>query len=318
MNVVSEIIEEITSVCLQVNQNELEKILLRYDINKKITNYDLQEKIKLFLSIKEIEGISKNTVKNYTYQLNMFFDKINKSIGDIDTDDIRSYLSIFSKQKQTTVNTKFTIIKNFFDWLKEEEYILKNPALKIKIKKPKILLPKCLTIEELIILKESCRTLKERALIETFYATGCRLSELVSLNVNNINYSNMQTIITGKGNKERNIYFNETSLIYLKKYIKTRNDNCSALFVTERKPYRRMQNRLIQRLVENIAKRSGIQKKITCHVLRHTFASSMLNNGADITVIQSLLGHASPNTTQIYAQVTNDRKQEQYKRYILQ
>jgi integrase/recombinase XerD len=179
-------------------------------------------------------------------------------------------------------------------------------------------MPKSLSIEELELMRESCVTDRERAFIEILYATGCRLSEVYEINKNDINYQSMSCRVIGKGDKERTVYLSFKSLFHLRKYLNSRTDDCEALMVTERKPYRRLCKRGIQREITKIAKRTGIEKSISTHTLRHTFATLTLNNGAELAAVQSFLGHSSPATTQIYAQLTDERKREQHKRYLVQ
>jgi integrase/recombinase XerD len=150
------------------------------------------------------------------------------------------------------------------------------------------------------------------------YATGCRLAEVQQLNKNDINLQNMSTNVIGKGNKEREVYLSFKALYHLKKYLKSRTDDCEALMVTERKPYRRLSKRGIQREIAAIAKMAGLEKKVSPHVLRHTFATLTLNNGAELVAVQELLGHSSPETTLRYARITEERKHEQHKKYLVQ
>ena len=114
------------------------------------------------------------------------------------------------------------------------------------------------------------------------------------------------------------MYFSYKASYHLKKYLMRRADNEPALFITERRPYRRLSNRGIQREIAKIAERSGIQKKIHPHVFRHTFATLLLNNGADIVSVQGLLGHTDPATTQIYAQVTDEKRKQAHKQFLVQ
>jgi len=122
----------------------------------------------------------------------------------------------------------------------------------------------------------------------------------------------------GKGSKEREVYFSWKAIYHLKKYLNSRGDVVPALFVTERKPCRRLSKRGFQREIKIIAERSGLKKNVHPHVYRHTFATLTLNNGADLAAVQNLLGHSNPGTTQIYAQLTNGRKKEQYQKYLVQ
>lgn len=218
----------------------------------------------------------------------------------------------------SSIAKKLSVLKSFFSWLADEEIIQKDPTRRIKSPKKEKRLPNALTIEELEMLREACTTYRERSLVEVLYATGGRLSEVQALNRNDIDWQNKSAKIIGKGNKERDVYFSFKALYHLKKYLKSRDDLVPALFITERKPYRRLSNRSIQRAIDNIAERSEINKKISPHTFRHTLSTLMLENGADITAIQKILGHSDLNTTQIYAQISDTRKQEQYNRHMVQ
>lgn len=128
----------------------------------------------------------------------------------------------------------------------------------------------------------------------------------------------MSTNVIGKGNKEREVYLSFKALYHLKKYLKTRDDDCEALMITERKPYRRLSKRGIQFEIRKIAKNAGLEKRVSPHTLRHTFATLTLNNGAELVAIQELLGHSSPETTLRYARITEERKREQHKKFLVQ
>lgn len=128
----------------------------------------------------------------------------------------------------------------------------------------------------------------------------------------------MSTKVFGKGRKERTVYFSFRAMYHLNKYLKSRTDDEEALFVTERKPYRRLSRRGIQREIAKIAAQSDLKKTVSPHVLRHTFATLTLNNVAELAAVQSLLGHKSADTTLIYAQLSEQKKHEAHKRYLVQ
>jgi len=193
-----------------------------------------------------------------------------------------------------------------------------DPARKIKLPKKERRLPKALTVEEMERLREGCSTLRERAILEVLYATGCRLSEIYKLNRNDINRHSLSTKVMGKGSKEREVYFSFKAMYHLEKYLSSRQDDNVALFVMDRKPYERLSRRGIQREIVRIAKNSGLNKAISPHILRHTFAALTLNNGAELAAVQSLLGHSSPETTVIYAQLSEEKRREQHKKYLIQ
>lgn len=315
---------EVTALCPDIDQLQLRSrfaaILSLYDIKPINIDYnlDLMEKIDTFLSAKKLEGLSPLTLEGYELELRIFADKVRKPVNEITTQDIRLYLSMFPDIKLSTLSTKLSRIKSFFAWLTEEEIIDRDPARRIKPPKTEKRLPKALTIEELEMIREHCETYRERALIEVLYATGCRLSEVIGINKEDINWHEGTVNVIGKGDKERTVYLSFKAMYHLKKYLKSRTDDNPALFVTSKKPYNRLGARSIQREIKKIAARTDIKKDVHPHVLRHTFATLTLNNGADISAIQHILGHASPATTQIYAVVSDERKQQQYKRHLVQ
>lgn len=316
-----------------MDQPDIDQTNLRSILEEELYNYDLQTKetaivpisnmrdrILIYLASKKLDGLSELTLKGYAQHLKRFSECIYKNIEDIDAMDIRMYLAAYSKKgvKNSTIATEISILKSFFKWLEDEDYIVKSPMRKIKQTKKEKRIVKALTIEELEMLREGCKTLRERALIEVFYATGGRLSEVVGLNKDDIDWQAMCTTVFGKGSKERIVYFSYKALYHLKKYLLSRLDDNEALFVTERKPHKRLGNRAVQREVKIIAKRTAITKNVHPHVLRHTFATLTLENGANLADVQALLGHTDPATTQIYAQTSEHRKQEAYKRHHAQ
>ncbi len=177
-------------------------------------------------------------------------------------------------------------------------------------------IPKFLTEREIEHLREGCYTSMEKAaLFEFMFSTGCRIGEIVSLNKNCINWGNRSAIVRGKGDKEREVYFNIRCDIWLKRYIQERTDQDKAIFVTERIPHR-MSIAQMRYVIKRISKRAGIDKTIHPHQLRHSYATHLLNNGAPLDVIQSLLGHEKSETTRIYAQLSGKLRQEFYQKYF--
>ena len=296
-------------------------ILAMYDIKPgKITvgHPDIAEKVKLFLAAKKLEGLSELTLEGYQIELRIFANYVRKPVEEITTTDIRGFLSNFDGLKLSSISRKLSVLKSLFGWLTEEEIIPRDPTRKIKTPKKDKHLPKALSIEELEQIRESCENPRERAMVEVFYSTGCRLSEIQELNRQDIDWQQSSAKVIGKGNTEREVYFSFKAMYHLKKYLKTRDDIVPALFVTERKPVRRLSKRGIQREFDKIAERAGITKKVHPHIMRHTMATLTLNNGADIVAVQGLLGHSTPVTTQVYAQLTNGKKKEQHQKYLVQ
>ncbi|MCP3025424.1 site-specific tyrosine recombinase/integron integrase [Halobacillus sp. A5] len=314
-------ISSLVPINVEDTKSELSSIITKYHVTKverEEVHPDLHEKIILFLSSKKLEGLSPLTLEGYEMDLKIFADKVKKKTEDISAADIRVYLGAYNHLKMSTVGKKLSVLKSFFSWLTSEEIIQRDPSFKLKPPKTGKRLPKALTIEELEMLRESCETIRQRAFLEVLYATGCRLSEIHGLNRRDVNYQSMSRSVIGKGDKEREVYFSFKAMYHLNKYLKSRKDDNEALMVSERRPYGRLSKRGIQREIRVIAENAGIKSKVSPHVLRHTFATLTLNNGAELSAIQGLLGHEDPATTQIYAQLTEEKKREQHKKFLVQ
>jgi len=301
----------------------LEEELYNYDVNPTSTALvpiqAMPEKILLYLASKKLDGLSQNTLMSYKRQLLKFARIIQKDIDQINAMDIRMYLAVCTKSgiKNSTLATIISVLKSFFTWLENEEYILKSPMRKIKTTKVEKRVRKALTPEELELLRVACQTQREKALVEFFYSTGCRLDEVYKLNKLDIDWNTGTVMVIGKGNKERPVFLNAKAKIHLKKYLSLREDNNAALFVGEREPHERLGRRAIQKVFSTLGKRAGIQKRVYPHLLRHTTATSMLNNGASLAEVQNYLGHNSPATTQIYAQLNTEAIQQSHKKHLV-
>lgn len=299
----------------------MEEVLANYDIHRKeqtILEKDIGEKMELYLSSKKLEGLSDVTLVGYRIELNQFTRQFQKATVQITTADIRTYLATFSNAKMSTIATKLSILKSFFGWLVKEEILLRDPTGKVNPPKKEKRLPKGLSIKELETIREACETRRERALIEIFYSTGCRLSELANMKKSDIDYQSMSMKVIGKGNKERVVYLSPKGIFHLEKYLETRSDDCEYLFITLRKPYRGVGNRAIQREIERIESRVDISKKLHPHVMRHTYAQLSMEAGIELADLQHLLGHSNPSTTLVYANVSEERKQAAFKKFHVQ
>ena len=288
-------------------------------LEKTLIKGDIEEKILLYLNVKKLAGYSKSTLKNYKYLLEKFSGFINKPIQTVTVNDIRMFLVIQGEgKKSSTVNSMIFYLKAFFNWLEAEDLIEKNPTKKLEVTKLPKRLRKALTLEELEKLRIACKTNRERALVEFIFSTGCRVSEVVKCNIEDLNFTENTIRVIGKGDKERIVCFNDKTKLYLKRYIEIdrRKDNDPALFVSEKFPYNRINKRAIELSISKIAKRADFDKNVFPHLLRHTMATLGLQNGADLITIQHLLGHNSPTTTQIYAQNSVENLKHEYKQHF--
>lgn len=314
-------VSELVPIDVEKTKSKLSALISRYHIKRVESDEvhpDLHENISLFLSSKKLEGLSSITLEGYGLDLKIFADRVKKRTEDISAADIRVFLAQFDHLKMSSISKKLSVLKSFFGWLTAEEILLRDPTAKLRPPKKEKRVPKALSIEDLEMMREACVTDRQRAFLEILYATGCRLTEIHDLNKSDINYQSMSCSVIGKGNKEREVYFSFKSMYHLRKYLMGRTDDEEALMVTERRPYRRLSKRGIQREIGVIAKLAGLDKKVSPHTLRHTFATLTLNNGADIVAVQHLLGHSDPSTTQGYAVLSDERKREQHKKFLIQ
>ena len=281
---------------------------------------DLKEKIKYFLASKKIDGVKMNTLYNYNLKLQHFADRVVKPCSMITTHDIRYYLALISQEKvlkESTMATNFSVLKSFFAWLSNEEIIDKDPMRKLKTPSlNKRNLRKALSGEELEKVRNACNTLREKALVEFLSSSGCRVSELQQLNILDLDLNERSVEVLGKGDKKRVVYFSPRAKLFIQEYIESRKDKNPALFVSERAPYPRLGVRAIQLEVKRLGEEAKLNRKVHPHLLRHTFATLALNSGMDITVIQSILGHESVATTQIYTSLNKDHIKSEYRKLI--
>lgn len=299
----------------------IEEVLYDYDVNTKCTALavmdNMSDMILIYLATKKTEGVSDDTIKSYGRGLGRFGRYIRKNAEDITTMDIRMYLANRGKQnlKNTTIANDTDILKGFFNWLADEDYIRKSPTKQIKTIKVEKRLREALTKEEFEILRTGAKTLRQKALLELLYSTGCRLEEVEQMKKSDIDWQRLKIKVIGKGNKQRIVFINATCLVHLKKYFMSRLDDDQAVLVTERKPIKFMGRRAIQREIDVIMQQSGLNKNIYPHLLRHTAATHWVNSGMDITVVQSILGHEELGTTQIYAETSNITVEHEYRKY---
>lgn len=298
----------------------INEVLYQYDVKtkeKSLVTSDIEEKMIIFFASKKLEGMSKKTVKNYNYILGKFSNFIRKPLTSISTNDMRMYLAMIGKNlKPGSVNALIYCFKSFFSWLVDNDYLQKNPMSQIKATKIPKRSRNPLTEEEIEILRQNCVTDREKSLIEFLISTGCRLGEIVGINIEDINWHEHSLNVIGKGDKERKVYFSTRAKVLLQKYINNRKSDDNSLFLRERAPYTRLMNRGVEMAISKIALRSGFAKSIFPHIFRHSFATHNLNIGMNLSTLQSLMGHESSTTTMIYAQLSEENIKHEYHKII--
>lgn len=279
----------------------------------------ISEASQQFLSQRRSEGYSPYTISAYSVQIRLLARDIgDKDIEAVTLQTMREHLAKQTHLKPASLGHKVRALRAFFAWLTEEELLPRNPMSKIKEPKQPDRVPKALTMDELEALRDSCKTTMEHALVEVFFATGARVGEIHRLNKGAIDFDRHAVVVLGKGSKERECYFGAKAAIWLRRYLSERKDSEAALFVTQRKPYRRLSIHETQYIFKRIANRCGLRNRVSPHVMRHTFATLLLNQDAPITVVQTLCGHAKPETTMLYARLSGENRKRAYDRYFVQ
>jgi integrase/recombinase XerD len=266
------------------------------------------------------DGLSKNTLESYRADLSQFavwLAKRNTQIMHANQADIQQYLAIkFPKSKPRSIGRLIASMRRFYRYCLRENLIQTDPTLQIESPKLPRSLPKSLNeqeVEDLLNAPDISQPigLRDRAMLELLYASGLRVSELVTVKVNEVSTQDGVVRVTGKGSKTRLVPMGEEAADWITKYLKESRPEilqkrlCDALFVTARATA--MTRQAFWYLIKRYALQAGIAKHISPHVLRHAFATHLLNHGADLRVVQMLLGHSDISTTQIYTHVARER-----------
>jgi tyrosine recombinase XerC len=282
----------------------------------------MEKFIEKFVRYLEIEkNYSVHTIINYKLDLLGF----NKFIAGTELEkigylDLRKYLAVLKEKNfgNRTVGRRLSTLRSFFRFLCREGHIKTNPILMLSSPKLEKHLPSFMTEDEVSRLIESAFSktqddllgLRDRAILEVFYSSGLRISELVGLNLSDIDFISGILKIRGKGKKERIVPIGETALVTVRKYLEKRKKQTEALFLNNH--FRRITTRGVRYLVVKYINASGIKPGVSAHTFRHSFATHLLNHGADLRTVQELLGHANLSSTQIYTHLTTDKLKSVY------
>ena len=283
----------------------------------------MEKLIEKFIEYLEYEkGYSKKTIISYENDLELFnnYLKENKmtNIKSIDYNTIRKYLGYLhdNKYEASSVSRKISALRSFFKYNIKSNIISNNPMTLISNPKKEKKLPKYLNYEEIEKLLNSIEMdkkegIQERLIIELLYSTGIRVSELVNIKIKDIKIKENQIKILGKGNKERIVLFGEKAKeiikIYLNAYKEDFQGNISNQYLLINKKGKQLTTNKVELIVKDVLRKSALKLNISPHTLRHTFATHMLDSGADLKSVQELLGHENLKTTAIYTHISNER-----------
>ena len=271
-----------------------------------------------FLSSKRIEGCSEKSLIYYRKTINAMLDAIGKGVSHITTDDLRSYLTSYQASKNSskvTIDNIRRILSSFFSWLEDEDYILKSPVRRIHKVKSASTIKETYSDETLETMRDNCENLRDLALIDMLASTGMRVGELVLLNREDINFEERECVVFGKGSKERIVYFDARAKIHLQNYLRSREDNNPALFVSLRAPYNRLKAGGVEVRLREFGKKLHLPR-VHPHKFRRTLATVAIDKGMPIEQLQQLLGHRRIDTNLQYAMVKQSNVKIDHRKYI--
>lgn len=277
-----------------------------------------------FISYLEFEKeFSKNTILSYKNDLDDFkeyLELIKKDIYEIDKKDAFNYLIFLSKKKlkPSSLRRKISAIRSFYKFLIREELILTDPTQDLVFPKNEKKLPQVLTVEEIeklinVIDNKTLKGKRDRAIVELLYSSGLRVSEIINLKVSDLDFENNYLKCFGKGSKERIVPFGELAKTYIVDYLEERKKlKIESEFLFINKKGEKLLRQHINNILKRYSKKAKLKKRVHPHMLRHSFATHLLERGADLRSVQELLGHVDISTTQIYTHLTKDYLREIY------
>lgn len=276
------------------------------------------DKLYAFIASKRVEGCSEKSLRYYESTIQNMLKVVGKPVKHISTDDLRGYLDHYRRNSnagKVTIDNIRRILSSFFSWLEDEDYILKSPVRRIHKVKTGKTVKETYSDEALELMRDHCGSLRDLAMIDLLASTGMRVGELVKLDRSDIDFSNRECIVFGKGDKERKVYFDARSKIHLQNYLSSREDDNPALFVSLLKPYNRLQISGVEIRMRELGRRLDIPK-VHPHKFRRTLATMAIDKGMPIEQVQQLLGHQSVDTTLQYAMVNQNNVKISHRKFI--
>jgi len=319
-NVINRISGRAEESVINLVQDAITIELNNYEVQERCTELivhdDSNEKLmKKFVATKRVEGIAESTLQRYREINNALINYLGKPIKDITSFDIRFYLSVrrdMGKVSNRSLDGMRRCYSSFFSWLAAEGLIDKNPCAALSQIKYKKTIKKPYTEKELQKLREACDNIRDIALVDFLYSTGCRVSEISKLDISDIDFENKECTVTGKGNKERIVYLTEVTDMHLQDYLASRKDFNDALFVGKRGE--RLSKSGIEALLKRLGKKAGVEN-VHPHRYRRTLATNLLDRGMNIQDVAMILGHADLKTTQVYCYISQSNVKNAFKKY---
>ena len=319
--IITEIEQKMQSTLDNKQMSELHQVLVTVLSSLESDNSEEETERALldaFLSAKKVEGCSDKSLRYYYSTIDNMLTSVGKTAKHITTDDLRQYLDAYQKSSnasKVTIDNIRRILSSFFSWLEEENHILKSPVRRIHKVKTGKTVKETYTDEALEIMRDSCETDRDLAMIDLLASTGMRVGEMVKLNRADIDFQERECIVFGKGDKERRVYFDARTKIHLMRYLDSRTDNNPALFVSLQSPHNRLQISGVEVRLRVLGRKLGITK-VHPHKFRRTLATMAIDKGMPIEQVQRLLGHQSIDTTLQYAMVNQNNVKISHQKFL--
>ena len=310
----------VTEDVINVVQDVLVIELNKYEVQERCTDLEVLDTsaegmLKKFIATKRIEGIADKTLKRYADENLKLIRFLRKPLYEVTTYDLRFYLSYRRQQGKVsnrTLDGMRRCYSSFFGWLSAEGLIGRNPCAALSKIKYRKTVKKPFSAIELEKIRKACQTPRDIAIVDFLYATGCRVSEVVALDISDIDFDNLECRVLGKGNKERIVYLSPVAAMHLQEYLRSRRDFSEALFAG--KGSDRIGKNGIEALLKRSGKAAGVEN-VHPHRYRRTLATNLLDRGMNIQDVAAILGHADLKTTQVYCYISQVNVQAAYRKY---
>lgn len=301
-------------------QDALIMELNKYEVQERCTDiaeqdFSAESALKRFVATKRIEGIADSTLRRYADENLKLLKFLKKPLYEVTTYDLRFYLSYRRKQggiSNRTLDGMRRCYSSFFRWLVAEGMIGKNPCAALAQIKYRKTVKKPYSAIELERIRKACETPRDLALVEVLYSTGCRVSELSRMDIDDVDFEKLECKVLGKGNKERMVYLSPVAAMHLQEYLEQKKGGSECLFVG--RGNRRIGKNGIEALLKRIGQRAGVEN-VHPHRFRRTLATNLLDRGMNIQDVATILGHSDLKTTQIYCYISQSIVRSAYNKF---
>lgn len=321
VNKIYSVLNDMSEVLNMQQLQRLQETLLKHLVekgNEKNCPVDNRDYLEMFISAKKIEGCSERTLSYYKATIQNMFKEITTSVMQITTEMLRDYLAKYQLNNncgKVTIDNIRRNLSSFFSWLEDEDYIIKSPVRRIHKVRTGTTVKETFSDESIEKLRDGCEDVRDLAIIDLLYSTGIRVGELVNLDRKDIDFEERQCVVYGKGNKERQVYFDARTKLHLLNYLENRTDNNTALFVTLDNPHERLKISGVEIRLRELGRKLEIER-VHPHKFRRSMATKAIDKGMPIEQVQRLLGHQQIDTTMRYAMVSQNNVKISHRKFM--